>query len=1211
MPRARSGLASWAVAAVVLLVLALLQALRSTEPLQAEPVPAEPAEAAALQPAAVTAAAPATSLVALSPARLADTRAGQATIDGAGPKGAVGAGQTITLAVAGRGGVPSTGAGAVVLNVTVVGAGVVTYLTVWPSGSPRPTASSLNAASPAAVPNLVTTRLGADGSVSIFNAAGSVHLVVDVAGYYPAVGTFVAINPARLADTRAGQSTIDGQGPKGALGPQGETVVAVAGRAGLPASGVTAVALNLTVDQASSMTYLTVWPSGTVRPLASSLNPSSPSPIANAVVVPLGSDGAVRVFNANGQAHVIVDIAGYFVGGGGFTPMSPTRLVDTRPAYGTVDGGGPKGIIGARQTMTFIVTGRGGIPATGVGAVVFNLTADAATTPTYFTAWPTGAARPLASNLNPSSSAAVANLVVAKVGLDGRVSVLNDNGAAHMIVDVAGWIAGDPTEPVDAGPIPIAERVQLPGMGADQTIRYSVSLAAGARFAVGAFPQASGGDGLRCGATLRLLRGDGTPVASSSVPCSGPADRSLDLEATFSGTAPWYLEYTTSIRRTGNAGWIQLYPTIAASPAVATVNVAGQSPVLAAGQDATFTFTPATGRPFVVSWALRAGSPGEVADFCDVAIRLFRPDGTVATTAVAASSGSCVEGPDGPAFLTTEPSTSTGGTWRAELDNGAPAARPAGAFVVAQTDPPATITLPTKVTTPALAAGLSRAWRFDATSGRTVSLEGIVPLGSSAGCLRIDLLRPNSSVGWTESWCPTTSGITTGRIFDRDVTLDTTGTWTLQVANLRPVGLPSFDLWVSSDIVLTAAPDSLVTLPALQPGQNLRATVTLEAGRRYGLSYKRAPSDPFGGSDFACAPLLQVLRPNGTPLFAESETHPVLGSCGMTSWTPTITPDVAGTWTVLVDGRSLGAAAGGQLAVSRELDGGTLTLGTPATLPTMLPRQLVTYRLALTAGQVVSMSIGFPQGGGDLATGVRRPDGTLVDPLSNGGIVAPVTGTYTVTFAAWENGRIGDATSITVFGAIDGGLLVGNVATGTPAIPAGRIAVWSFDVSPGAVFRFEGLDSPGATLIDPTGREYLPPLWESDAFRAVNGGRWRVAYGVPTVALDPGWSITFRPARSFSFTGAPLTVSNVGRHEPIWIESPGPLTGTLEIEYTGPPNDYAVYPWAELDGRLSWTSYTQIPTPNGEYVLTGQRIIITGVQRDSPDLGTYTFRLQP
>jgi len=117
----------------------------------------------------------------LTPARLVDTRPDGSTVDGrergAGP---FVDGQTVTVAIAGRGGVPA-GATSVLLNVTVVDPSGPGHLAVWPSG-PHPGTSSVNFGGTAVVANLVFSALDR-GSVTMMVVGGSTDVVVDVVGY--------------------------------------------------------------------------------------------------------------------------------------------------------------------------------------------------------------------------------------------------------------------------------------------------------------------------------------------------------------------------------------------------------------------------------------------------------------------------------------------------------------------------------------------------------------------------------------------------------------------------------------------------------------------------------------------------------------------------------------------------------------------------------------------------------------------------------------------------------------------------------------------------------------------------------------------------------------------------------------------------------------------------------------------------------------------
>ena len=141
----------------------------------------------------------------VTPARILDTRSG----NGQPTPGPVGPGSSIDVQVTGRGGVPATGVQAVVLNVTAVTPSASSFLTVWPTGLPRPQVSNLNMVPGQIVPNAVTVGLGDGGRVSVFNSSGATHVIFDVVGYYadetgPTGSRFLSTPPSRLFDTRSG-----------------------------------------------------------------------------------------------------------------------------------------------------------------------------------------------------------------------------------------------------------------------------------------------------------------------------------------------------------------------------------------------------------------------------------------------------------------------------------------------------------------------------------------------------------------------------------------------------------------------------------------------------------------------------------------------------------------------------------------------------------------------------------------------------------------------------------------------------------------------------------------------------------------------------------------------------------------------------------------------------------------------------------------------
>lgn len=257
-------------------------------------------------------------------------------------------------------------------------------------------------------------------------------------------GTYVPLTtPARLLDTRRSSpvkagATLDLQ---------------VAGGAGLPTSGVSSVAVNVTAVGSSTAGYLTVFPSGQARPATSSLNFERGVDTANMVVAKLGANGRISIFNSSGNTDVLVDVVGYYsdgrTTGATYFPLSPRRVLDTRTGAG-----GTRSAIGAQQSISLQVTGVGGVPSTGVSAVVLNVAGVTPTAGTFLTVWPAGAARPTVSSLNLRPGDSRANLVTVRVGAGGRIGLFNASGSVQVIADVVGWF-GAPGNLTGASLLPL------------------------------------------------------------------------------------------------------------------------------------------------------------------------------------------------------------------------------------------------------------------------------------------------------------------------------------------------------------------------------------------------------------------------------------------------------------------------------------------------------------------------------------------------------------------------------------------------------------------------------------------------------------------------------------------------------------------------------------------------------------------------------------
>lgn len=231
---------------------------------------------------------------------------------------------------------------------------------------------------------------------------------------------FNAIAPQRVLDTRAGAP----------VGPDNYIVLPIGGVGSVPADAA-AVVMNVTVVAPTRGGYVTVWPSGSSRPETSSLNMAAEQTVANLVVVKLGPDGAIRLYNNVGTTHLLGDVVAWARNDGHFVGLTPARVLDTRASLPVAGG----------AVIDVPVRGVGGVPPSGAGTVVVNITATRPTSPTYLTVWPTGTPRPNASSLNVMQGQTMPNLVFAPIGANGSISIFNERGNTDVLADVVGYIA--------------------------------------------------------------------------------------------------------------------------------------------------------------------------------------------------------------------------------------------------------------------------------------------------------------------------------------------------------------------------------------------------------------------------------------------------------------------------------------------------------------------------------------------------------------------------------------------------------------------------------------------------------------------------------------------------------------------------------------------------------------------------------------------------
>lgn len=343
---------------------------------------------------------------AYGPIRLLDTRHGIGA-----PQEPVTANSTVKLKIAGDGSIP-TGVTAVALNLTAVDGTGSGFVTAYGDGGTKPSVSNLNYGGGQTVANEAIVPVAPDGYIdltnSTVNSTISVDLIADVTGYFTrtAAAGFDAVAPARILDTRKGLGATEAK-----VGPHGSIALGISGADGgaLPTSGITAVSLHVTAVDTTASGFVTAYPDGEATPTASNLNYTTGSTVSNTVIVPVGADGKIDLYNGSpsGSTDLIADVSGYYTTTQNSTISSyipldaPYRAIDTRKQFQPVWSG-------TSVTMGQLIP--------GATAYVMNLTAVQGTGNGFLTAAPAGGAVPNVSNVNYLANQTVANLAQVATG---------------------------------------------------------------------------------------------------------------------------------------------------------------------------------------------------------------------------------------------------------------------------------------------------------------------------------------------------------------------------------------------------------------------------------------------------------------------------------------------------------------------------------------------------------------------------------------------------------------------------------------------------------------------------------------------------------------------------------------------------------------------------------------------------------------------------
>jgi hypothetical protein len=348
-------------------------------------------------------------------------------------------GSKISVRVAGVNGIPAANVTAVALSVAVVAPSATGYLSVYPTGAPQPTTSSINYFTSTTLANLIVANVGAGGQVDIY-VNTTTHVLADAVGYYttdatlPGDTTFTPLNPTRFFDTRTGQGV-----PQAKLTGGSTLQVQIAGVSGVPSSGVKAVVINLTTIAPTTASYLEPYAGGTTQPSPASGMQFSSGNQAGLAIVPVGSNGKISIFAGAGTLDLVGDVVGYYAAGTTgqkYHPIAPTRINDTRLGTG--------GVTGPLAANTILKVNQSMVTADSAATLMLNVTVTDETTSGYIISYPDGLATPATSNINYNGNTVTVNAVSGATG--GGLSdlkIAQGSGTAQLIVDCAGYFSTD------------------------------------------------------------------------------------------------------------------------------------------------------------------------------------------------------------------------------------------------------------------------------------------------------------------------------------------------------------------------------------------------------------------------------------------------------------------------------------------------------------------------------------------------------------------------------------------------------------------------------------------------------------------------------------------------------------------------------------------------------------------------------------------------
>lgn len=385
-------------------------------------------------------------------AKLLDTRSGSVTgTCTPSPCASIPAGGTITVQVTGKAGVPATGVQAVAMSMTVYTPGATGNAVVYPSDIARPNIQTINYSSGQTATNNVIAKVGADGRVAIYSTK-AVNVELDVEGWFasatgPEGAAFTAVTPVRMVDTRSGSQM--GQCPDAAhvcsqIPAGGSIDVNVAGQAGLPATGATAIAVQITTYNPAATGTLTAYASTDAQPPTRAVSYKNGQTQTTAADVKIGANNRIKLA-ASTAVNITVDVVGYYkdadlnAGGSVYKPITPVGLIDTATGTGPCTPS-PCARLTAGGTTTVTLTGSG-VPY-DAAAVVVDITTKSAAAVGVLTAYASGTTRPNVRTAALDPARTITTHAIVPVGFLAKIDIYADK-ATDVDIDIVGYFKND------------------------------------------------------------------------------------------------------------------------------------------------------------------------------------------------------------------------------------------------------------------------------------------------------------------------------------------------------------------------------------------------------------------------------------------------------------------------------------------------------------------------------------------------------------------------------------------------------------------------------------------------------------------------------------------------------------------------------------------------------------------------------------------------